>query len=64
MARFAAIQLARLAGVGCVALGMLVATGRVWPGLPGWAGYAILAAGLFDVFVVPRILIRKWRTPR
>lgn len=61
-ARFAIIQAMRLFGVGLVIAGILVASGR--SPLPGWAGYALLAVGLIDVFVVPPILARKWRTPK
>ena len=63
-ARFAVIQLTRLAGVAMVVLGVLIANGDMLPGLPGWAGYLLLAAGLGDVFVVPVLLARKWRTPK
>lgn len=62
--RFAAIQITRLIGVGCVALGILIATDRILPDLPDWAGYILIANGLVDVFVIPPILIRKWRTPK
>ncbi|MCJ2188137.1 hypothetical protein [Novosphingobium beihaiensis] len=62
--RFAAIQITRLVGVACVALGITIATDRLLPGLPGWVGYILIANGLLDVFVIPPILIRKWRTPK
>ncbi|WP_067732874.1 hypothetical protein [Novosphingobium naphthalenivorans] len=63
-ARFAAIQLTRLTGVACVVLGIVIATDRILPGLPDWVGYILIANGLVDVFVIPPILIRKWRTPK
>lgn len=62
--RFAAIQITRLIGVACVALGMAIATDRMLPGVPHWVGYVLIANGLIDVFVIPPILIRKWRTPK
>jgi hypothetical protein len=31
--------------------------------LPDLVSYVLMAAGLFDVFAVPQILARKWRTP-
>jgi hypothetical protein len=63
--RFFTIQAVRLTGVACVVLGMLVATHRIaLPGwLPAWLGYVLIANGLVDVFVIPRALARKWRTP-
>lgn len=64
VARFAAIQFTRLLGVGFVLAGMLVATNRFLPHVPDWVGYLLLANGLVDVFVIPPILVRKWRTPR
>ncbi|MCT2399697.1 hypothetical protein [Novosphingobium mangrovi (ex Huang et al. 2023)] len=63
-ARFAAIHITRLMGVAFVVVGLLVATGRLLPGLPDWVGYLLLANGLVDIFVIPPILIRKWRTPK
>lgn len=62
--RFAAIQITRLLGVACVIAGMLIATGRILPGLPDWVGYLLIANGLVDIFVIPSILIKKWRTPK
>ncbi|MCJ2177254.1 hypothetical protein [Novosphingobium album (ex Hu et al. 2023)] len=62
--RFAAIQMTRLIGVACVALGIVFATDRVLPNLPDWVGYILIANGLVDVFVIPQILIRKWRSPK
>ncbi|GGB97232.1 hypothetical protein GCM10011494_14630 [Novosphingobium endophyticum] len=61
-ARFAIIQAVRLTGVACVIGGMIIATGR--SSLPDWIGYVLLANGLVDVFVIPPILVRKWRTPK
>lgn len=62
-ARFAVIQVMRLAGVAMVVLGMLVATGRL-PQLPAWSGYLLLVLGLADVFIVPTLLARRWRSPK
>jgi len=60
-ARFAAIQLVRIAGVAGVVLGILAASRRTL--LPPQAGYVLIAAGLVATFVLPAMLIRKWRTP-
>lgn len=59
--RFFVIGATRLLGVAMVLVGMLAAAGRI--GIPPAAGYAFIAFGLFDVFGVPLILARKWRTP-
>jgi hypothetical protein len=60
--RFFTIQAVRLAGVASVVAGMLASNGRL--PAPVWLGYVLLAAGLVGVFVLPPILVRKWRTPR
>ncbi|KTR82104.1 hypothetical protein GGR39_001077 [Novosphingobium fluoreni] len=63
--RFFLIQLVRLAGVGCVLMGLLASNGRLANGaVPTWAGYLLLIIGLVGVFVIPTALARKWRTPR
>ena len=54
----------RLAGVAFVVVGMLIASDRILPQVPQWIGYLLIANGLVDVFVIPTILARKWRTPR
>jgi hypothetical protein len=59
--RWMVINLTRLAGVAMVLVGILGVSGRI--GLPDVASYLFLAAGLFDIFAVPQILARKWRTP-
>ena len=60
--RFLVINLARFSGVALVLISILILTHTV--DLPDWAGYAILAAGLVDIFLVPTWLARKWATPR
>ena len=59
--RWLVINLVRVAGVAIVLVGLLVVR-QVIPE-PAWAGYTILAVGLADVFLVPLLLARKWRTP-
>ncbi|MGH6744032.1 hypothetical protein EDF58_1011187 [Novosphingobium sp. PhB57] len=61
-ARFATIQLVRLFGVACVIAGMAIGANKL--AAPLWLGYLLIANGLVDVFVVPKILARKWRSPR
>ena len=63
-ARFAVIQLMRLSGVAMVVLGIMIAGRELLPQLPQWAGYLLIAVGLADVFVVPVMLARKWRSPK
>jgi hypothetical protein len=59
--RFFVIGATRLIGVVIVLAGILGLKGRL--PIPDVAGYAFIAFGLFDVFAVPLILARKWRTP-
>lgn len=65
-ARFAIIQVVRVAGVLLVLLGLAVQAGTVeaLQGVPAAVGYAFIAAGLIDVFVAPALLARRWRTPK
>ncbi len=59
--RFFVIGATRLIGVAIVLAGILGLKGRL--PIPDVASYAFIAFGLFDVFAVPLILARKWRTP-
>lgn len=59
-ARFFALQAIRLSGVALGVLGALV-LGKVLP-LPEVVGYALIAFGAFDVFIVPPILAKRWRS--
>ncbi|SLJ86633.1 hypothetical protein [Novosphingobium mathurense] len=61
-ARFAVIQIVRLLGVAFVVTGILVANGN--HALPAWLGHILIAVGLADTFIVPKVLARKWRTPK
>lgn len=60
-ARFLTIQAIRLSGVVMGVLGALV-LGGILP-LPELAGYIFLALGVFDIFILPIILAKRWRTP-
>ncbi|WP_334185749.1 hypothetical protein [Novosphingobium sp.] len=60
--RFAIIQLVRIFGVACVIAGMAIGANKF--DLPLWVGYLLIINGLIDVFVVPKVLARKWRTPK
>lgn len=59
--RWMVINATRLLGVVIVLAGIL-GLGRVIA-IPDVASYGFIAFGLFDVFAVPLILARKWRTP-
>ena len=59
--RWMVIGAVRIAGVAMVLVGLMIVR-QVIPE-PAWAGYTILAVGLADVFLVPLLLARKWRTP-
>ena len=59
-ARFLALTLIRWTGAGLVLLGLLVNAGKIE--LPGIAGIILVAFGLFDAFVMPVILARRWKT--
>lgn len=60
-ARFMVMNAVRVTGVVLVLLGMLAVSDRI--GLPREAGYVLLVVGVVEIFVMPQILARKWRTP-
>jgi membrane protein YdbS with pleckstrin-like domain len=60
-ARFFAIALVRLSGAVMVLLGLLITERRL--DLPWALGVVLTVAGFFDVFVMPKILARRWRSP-
>lgn len=59
--RFIAINAIRLSGAVLVILGLLIHEGAL--ALPPVLGWIFLALGLIDVFVIPQVLARRWRTP-
>ena len=59
-ARFLIIQAVRLSGVVMGVLGALI-LGDILP-LPRFAGYALLAFGANDIFILPLFLTRRWRS--
>lgn len=64
--RFIVIQLVRMVGVAMVLCGVLLQAGRIEAlrGVPAAIGYVLIVIGLLDVFVMPQVLARKWRSPR
>ena len=59
--RWLVINAVRVAGVAMVLVGILGLRGVIE--YPDVAGYILLVVGLFDIFAVPLLLARKWRTP-
>lgn len=65
--RFFAITLLRLSGAIFVLAGfVLIRGGWAIAGQPAdrWIGVAVVVIGLFDFAVFPKILARRWRSPR
>ena len=60
--RFMIISMTRLIGAVAIMLGILVLTSTLaWPHI---AGYALLAIGLIDTFIIPPFLAKKWGSKR
>ena len=60
--RFLVIQAVRGAGVAMILIGLLILRGEIaWHPALGWV---LLANGLLDVFLIPLVLARRWRSPR
>jgi hypothetical protein len=60
-ARYFTISAVRLGGVAMVIVGLLGLKGYFE--YPAFAGYILVVVGLLDVFLVPLLLARKWRSP-
>ncbi|MCB2066636.1 MAG: hypothetical protein KDE15_08365 [Erythrobacter sp.] len=56
--RFVVINVLRLSGVAMVIAGMAVFNQGL--DLPEEAGVALMVVGMFDVFVAPLLLARRW----
>lgn len=65
-ARFAAIQMIRLGGALFVVLGLLIANRRIeaLADVPVVVGWVLAGIGLLDFFFFPKLLARRWRSPR
>lgn len=59
--RWMVINVVRLAGVAMVVVGLMAVQGVFE--FPAIAGYILLGVGLLDIFVMPMVLARKWRSP-
>jgi hypothetical protein len=64
--RFIVMQLVRLSGVVLVLFGVLLQAGRIEAlrDVPVAAAYVLIVIGLVEVFALPLILARHWRTPK
>jgi len=59
--RFMAMQVMRLFGVALFVFGIVIIRG-ILP-LPRVAGYVLAVVGIFDMFIMPVILARRWKSP-
>ena len=59
--RWMAINVVRIAGVAMVIVGIMGVRGVLE--YPAFAGYVLIGVGLLDIFLVPLVLARKWRSP-
>jgi hypothetical protein len=60
-ARWMTINAMRIGGVAMVIVGIIGLKGVIE--YPEVAAYVLIAAGLFEIFVLPLIMARKWRSP-
>ena len=60
-ARFMVMQAMRLFGVALFVFGIMIVRGVV--PLPAVAGYVFAVVGIFDAFMIPVILARRWKSP-
>lgn len=59
--RFFVLQAVRAVGVAMVLAGLAVTQGAI--DLPQAVGVVLVAAGFVEVFFVPRLLAKKWKSP-
>jgi hypothetical protein len=59
--RYWVITAVRLAGAAMVVVGLLIYNGNIQT--DPLVGYFLIVVGLVDVFLMPMVLARKWRTP-
>ncbi|MEY2942825.1 MAG: hypothetical protein RLY97_839 [Pseudomonadota bacterium] len=58
--RFFTLQMIRFAGVIMAIIGAGIVAEKI--ALPVLLGYFLLINGLVDVFVIPQILVKKWKS--
>lgn len=59
--RFMVLQVMRLFGIALFVFGIVIVRGIV--PLPSVAGYVLAVVGIFDAFMMPVILARRWKSP-
>lgn len=60
--RWLALNLMRLGGLAIVLVALMIITERL--PVPPIAGYLLFVLGMVEMFVVPQILARRWRSPK
>ena len=60
--RFLAMSLLRIAGALLMMIGMVIAAGR-FESMPRAAGVLLVIVGALDFALVPKLLVRRWKTP-
>ncbi len=58
--QFFTLQMIRFAGVAMAIVGAGIVAEKI--ALPQILGYFLLINGLVDVFIIPQILIKKWKS--
>ncbi|MFC4254541.1 hypothetical protein GRI97_03840 [Altererythrobacter xixiisoli] len=61
-ARWLALNLMRLGGLAIVLVALMIITERL--PVPPIAGYLLFLLGMVEMFVVPQVLARRWRSPK
>jgi uncharacterized membrane protein YhaH (DUF805 family) len=61
--RFMALNLVRLFALLLVIVGMLFVTDKIDVQPAHLIGVVFIVIGLVDFFVMPRILVKRWKTP-
>lgn len=61
--RFFAISALRIAGALLMLAGLVIAAGR-FDSMPRAAGVVLVIVGALDFALVPKLLARRWRTPK
>lgn len=59
--RFFILSAVRLASLALIAVGLAIVAGKI--DIPKPAGIAFAIFGLLELLILPRFLIRKWKTP-
>ena len=63
-ARWAVIQIVRVVGVATLLAGVLHTAGRIplLADVPRWFGYVLVGIGFVEVFLLPQLLAKRWRS--